>query len=138
MKCAFSFIHNLDVSHTSKLCSLQDIKIKQLEEQIQELENSLSSVRQQLKEAEENHATEINCLHQRFQTVKEVTVQPRYLCKIYPAVFITKKQLKSAYFGHNQKCSRNALGTLLYSQIESRALICKICAPIIWTFCQLP
>ncbi|XP_049624798.1 A-kinase anchor protein 9 [Suncus etruscus] len=73
-----SSLQDIDVSHTGKLCCLQDIKIKQLEEPIQELENSLSSVHQQLKEAEENPATEINCLHQRFQTVKEVTVQPSF------------------------------------------------------------
>ncbi|XP_054980912.1 A-kinase anchor protein 9 isoform X2 [Sorex araneus] len=73
-----SNFQDIDVSHTSKLSSLQDIKIKHLEEQIQELENSLSSVNQRLKETEDNHAVEIHCLHQRLQHASEATVPPSF------------------------------------------------------------
>ncbi|XP_055974609.1 A-kinase anchor protein 9 isoform X3 [Sorex fumeus] len=69
---------DIDVSHKSKLSSLQDIKIKHLEEQIHELENSLSSVNQRLKETEDNHAIEIHCLHQRLQGFNEATVPPSF------------------------------------------------------------
>lgn len=71
--------YNLDVSHKSKLSTLQDSeKIKQLEGQVQELENLLSSLQQQLKETEENYGTEIRCLQERLQAVSVPTVQPRY------------------------------------------------------------
>lgn len=71
--------YNLDVSHKSKLSTLQDSeKIKQLEGQVQELENLISSLQQQLKETEENYGTEIHCLQERLQAVSVPTVQPRY------------------------------------------------------------
>ncbi|XP_042636740.1 A-kinase anchor protein 9 [Orycteropus afer afer] len=66
-----------DVNHKNKLSSLQDIKkIKQLEEQIQELENFTSSLQQQLKEAEENYGAEIHSLQKRLQVVSESSLQP--------------------------------------------------------------
>lgn len=69
----------LDVIHKSKLSTLQDTeKIKQLEGQVQELENLISSLQQQLKETEENYGAEIHCLQKRLQAVSESTVQPRY------------------------------------------------------------
>jgi peptidoglycan hydrolase CwlO-like protein len=48
--CILFCSYNIDVNHKSKLSSLQDIKIKQLEEQVQELENFISSLQKQMKE----------------------------------------------------------------------------------------
>ncbi|KAM6202302.1 A-kinase anchor protein 9 [Rhynchocyon petersi] len=57
-----------DVIHKDKLSSLYNTtNIKQLEEQVQELENLTSSLQQQLKEAEENHEAEIHSLQRRLQ-----------------------------------------------------------------------
>ncbi|XP_068406790.1 A-kinase anchor protein 9 isoform X3 [Eschrichtius robustus] len=68
-----------DVCHKSKLSALQDTeKIKQLEGQVQELENLVSSLQQQLKEAEENYGAEIHSLQERLQAVNEFTVQPSF------------------------------------------------------------
>nr|XP_045015851.1 A-kinase anchor protein 9 isoform X3 [Jaculus jaculus] len=65
-------LQDLGVSHKSKLSSQQDTeKTKQLEEQVQELENSILSLQQQLKETEENHGAEIQCLQERLQAVTE-------------------------------------------------------------------
>ncbi|XP_072620351.1 A-kinase anchor protein 9 isoform X9 [Vulpes vulpes] len=70
---------DIDVSHKSKLSTLQDSeKIKQLEGQVQELENLISSLQQQLKETEENYGAEIHCLEERLQAVSESTVQPSF------------------------------------------------------------
>ncbi|KAM8936134.1 A-kinase anchor protein 9 isoform 2-T3 [Lycaon pictus] len=70
---------DIDVSHKSKLSTLQDSeKIKQLEGQVQELENLISSLQQQLKETEVNYGAEIHCLQERLQAVSESTVQPSF------------------------------------------------------------
>lgn len=70
-------LQDIDVIHKSKLSTLQDTdKIKQLEGQVQELENLISSLQQQLKETEENYGAEIHCLQKRLQAVSESTVQP--------------------------------------------------------------
>lgn len=72
-------LQDIDVCHKSKLSTLQDIeKIKQLEGQVQELENLISSLQQQLKETEENYGAEIHCLQKRLQAVSESAVQPRF------------------------------------------------------------
>uniref|UniRef100_A0A8C9DL03 A-kinase anchoring protein 9 n=1 Tax=Prolemur simus TaxID=1328070 RepID=A0A8C9DL03_PROSS len=72
-------LQDIDISHKGKLSSLQDIeKIKQLEEQVQALENLISSLQQQLKETEENYGAEISCLQERLQAVNESTVQPSF------------------------------------------------------------
>lgn len=72
-------MYNLDVIHKNKLSTLQDIeKITQLEGQVHELENLISSLKQQLKETEENYGAEIHSLQKRLQAVSESTVQPRY------------------------------------------------------------
>nr|XP_033718971.1 A-kinase anchor protein 9 isoform X11 [Tursiops truncatus] len=68
-----------DVCHKRKLSALQDTeKIKQLEGQVQELENLVSSLQKQLKETEENYGAEIHSLHERLQAVNEFTVQPSF------------------------------------------------------------
>ncbi|KAM5203528.1 A-kinase anchor protein 9 isoform 5-T5 [Hipposideros larvatus] len=70
-------LQDIDVIHKTKLSTLQDIeKIKQLEGQVQELENLVSSLQQQLKETEENYGAEIHSLQTRLQVVSESTVQP--------------------------------------------------------------
>ncbi|XP_062956092.1 A-kinase anchor protein 9 isoform X2 [Cynocephalus volans] len=72
-------LQDMDINHKGKLSSLEDIeKIKQLEEQVQELENLISSLQQQLKETEENSEAEIHCLQERLQAVTESTVQPSF------------------------------------------------------------
>lgn len=80
LKCIFSSVpFTLDVSHKSILSTLENTEnIKQLEGQVQELENLVSSLQQQLKETEENHKAEIHSLQERLQAVNESTVQPRY------------------------------------------------------------
>ncbi|XP_008820755.1 A-kinase anchor protein 9 isoform X3 [Nannospalax galili] len=68
---------NIGVSHKNKWSSLKDTeKIKQLEEQVQELEYRILSLQQQLKETEENYVAEIQCLQERLQTLSESTAQP--------------------------------------------------------------
>lgn len=77
--CIFFSSYNLDVSCKSKFSTLQDYEnIKQLEGQVQELENLIFSLQQQLKETEENYGAEIHCLQERLQAVTVSTVQPRY------------------------------------------------------------
>nr|XP_020746289.1 A-kinase anchor protein 9 isoform X5 [Odocoileus virginianus texanus] len=72
-------LQDIDVSHKSKLPPLQDTgKTKQLEGQVQELENLVSSLQQQLKETEENYEAEIHSLQERLQAVNESTVQPSF------------------------------------------------------------
>ncbi|KAL2777396.1 A-kinase anchor protein 9 isoform 3 [Daubentonia madagascariensis] len=72
-------LQDIDVNHKSKLSSLQNIeKIKQLEEQVQALENLISSLQQQLKETEENYGAEIYHLQERIQAVNKSTVQPSF------------------------------------------------------------
>ncbi|KAM5125871.1 LOW QUALITY PROTEIN: A-kinase anchor protein 9-like [Callospermophilus lateralis] len=53
-------------------------KIKQLEEQIQELENFICFLRKQLKETEENHRAEIYSLQEKLQAISEATVDPSF------------------------------------------------------------
>uniref|UniRef100_A0A8C6A4U6 A-kinase anchoring protein 9 n=1 Tax=Marmota marmota marmota TaxID=9994 RepID=A0A8C6A4U6_MARMA len=53
-------------------------KIKQLEEQIQELENFICFLRQQLKETEENHRAEIYSLQEKLQAISEAKVDPSF------------------------------------------------------------
>uniref|UniRef100_A0A8C4PTE8 A-kinase anchoring protein 9 n=1 Tax=Equus asinus asinus TaxID=83772 RepID=A0A8C4PTE8_EQUAS len=70
-------LQDIDVSHKSKLSTLQDMeKIKQLEGQVQELENLISSLQQKLKETEENYEAEIHGLQERLQAMSESTIQP--------------------------------------------------------------
>ncbi|XP_029784657.1 A-kinase anchor protein 9 isoform X2 [Suricata suricatta] len=70
-------LHDIDVNHKSKLAALQDSeKIRQLERQVQDLGNLISSLQQQLKETEENYGAEIQCLQERLQAVSESPVQP--------------------------------------------------------------
>ncbi|XP_039734058.1 A-kinase anchor protein 9 isoform X3 [Pteropus medius] len=72
-------LEDIDVIQKSKLSTLQDSeKIKQLEGQVQELENLISSLHQQLKETEENYRTEIHCLKKKLQALNESTVQPSF------------------------------------------------------------
>ncbi|XP_065794649.1 A-kinase anchor protein 9 isoform X5 [Muntiacus reevesi] len=72
-------LQDIDVSHKSKLPPLQDTeKMKQLEGQVQELENLVSSLQQQLKETEENYEAEIHSLQERLQAVNESTIQPSF------------------------------------------------------------
>ncbi|XP_075414545.1 A-kinase anchor protein 9 isoform X2 [Tenrec ecaudatus] len=69
-----------DGSLENKLSTLQDPpKIKQLEEQVQELEILTSSLQQQLKETEENYEAEIHSLQNRLQTVlSESSLHPSF------------------------------------------------------------
>ncbi|KAM5126160.1 LOW QUALITY PROTEIN: A-kinase anchor protein 9-like [Callospermophilus lateralis] len=53
-------------------------KIKQLEEQIQELENFVCFLSKQLKETEENHTAEIYSLQEKLQAISETTVDPSF------------------------------------------------------------
>ncbi|XP_076964475.1 A-kinase anchor protein 9-like [Callospermophilus lateralis] len=53
-------------------------KIKQLEEQIQELENFICFLRKQLKEIEENHKAEIYSLQEKLKAISETTVDPSF------------------------------------------------------------
>uniref|UniRef100_UPI004038884A A-kinase anchor protein 9-like isoform X2 n=1 Tax=Callospermophilus lateralis TaxID=76772 RepID=UPI004038884A len=53
-------------------------KIKQLEEQIQELENFICFLHKQLKETEENHMAEIYSLQEKLQAISETTVDPSF------------------------------------------------------------
>ncbi|XP_057586285.1 A-kinase anchor protein 9 isoform X2 [Hippopotamus amphibius kiboko] len=72
-------LQDIDICHKSKLSTLQDTeKIKQLEGQVQELENLISSLQQQLKETEENYGAEIYSLQERLQSINESTVQPSF------------------------------------------------------------
>ncbi|XP_047551989.1 A-kinase anchor protein 9 isoform X1 [Lutra lutra] len=72
-------LQDIDVSCKSRLSTLQDYEnIKQLEGQIQELENLISSLQQQLKETKENYGAEIHCLQEKLQAVTVSTVQPSF------------------------------------------------------------
>uniref|UniRef100_A0A452S948 ELK domain-containing protein n=1 Tax=Ursus americanus TaxID=9643 RepID=A0A452S948_URSAM len=105
-------LQDIDVSHKSKLSTLQDSeKIKQLEGQVQELENLLSSLQQQLKETEENYGTEIRCLQERLQAVSVPTVQPSFSID---SVVITESDVrKTVYPG---SClNQNVDGTVEFS-----------------------
>ncbi|XP_058152982.1 A-kinase anchor protein 9 isoform X3 [Dasypus novemcinctus] len=69
-------LQDIDVDYKNNLPSLQNTeKIKQLKEQVQDLENLTSSLQQQLKETEEKYGTEIHCLQKKLQTVSESALQ---------------------------------------------------------------
>ncbi|XP_063098985.1 A-kinase anchor protein 9 isoform X4 [Cavia porcellus] len=69
-------LQNIDVNHKSTLSSLQDTeKVKHLKEQVQDLENLVSSLQRQLKKKEENYGVENQILQEKLQTVSESTVQ---------------------------------------------------------------
>ncbi|KAM4858473.1 A-kinase anchor protein 9-like [Urocitellus parryii] len=70
-------IHQLELQNV-KTQETDTKKIKQLEEQIQELENFICFFRQQLKETEENHRAEIYSLQEKFQAISEATVDTSF------------------------------------------------------------
>lgn len=77
--CIFFYSCNLDVSHKSKLSTLQILKKwKQLEGQVQELESRVSSLQQQLKETEENYEAEIHSLQEGFKLL----MSPQFSYKV--------------------------------------------------------
>uniref|UniRef100_A0A452EPF4 A-kinase anchoring protein 9 n=1 Tax=Capra hircus TaxID=9925 RepID=A0A452EPF4_CAPHI len=89
-------LQDIDVSHKSKLSTLQDTeKMKQLEGQVQELESRVSSLQQQLKETEENYEAEIHSLQERLQAVNESTVQPSFFVD---SVVITESDVQKATY----------------------------------------
>ncbi|KAM5125595.1 LOW QUALITY PROTEIN: A-kinase anchor protein 9-like [Callospermophilus lateralis] len=71
-------IYQLELQNV-KTQEIDTKKIKQLEEQIQELENFICFLRKQLKETEENHRAEIYSLQEKLQAISEATVDPRML-----------------------------------------------------------
>uniref|UniRef100_A0A4W2DSU8 A-kinase anchoring protein 9 n=1 Tax=Bos indicus x Bos taurus TaxID=30522 RepID=A0A4W2DSU8_BOBOX len=87
---------DIDVSHKSKLSTLQDTeKTKQLEGQVHELESRVSSLQQQLKETEENYEAEIHSLQERLQAVNESAVQPSFFVD---SVVITESDVQKATY----------------------------------------
>ncbi|KAM8770248.1 A-kinase anchor protein 9 isoform 3-T3 [Rhynchonycteris naso] len=105
-------LQDIDVSHKSKLSTLQDIeKVNQLEEQVQELENLISSLQKQLKETEENYGAEIHCLQKRLQAFSESTVQPSF--SIDSALITESDTQKAVYPGSCLK--QNIDGTVEFS-----------------------
>ncbi|KAM5302515.1 A-kinase anchor protein 9 isoform 2-T2 [Glossophaga mutica] len=102
-------LQDIDVCHKSKLSTLQDFeKIKQLEGQVQGLENLISSLQQQLKETEENYGVEIQCLQKRLQAISESTVQPRFSAD---SVVITESDVRKTI--HHGNClKQNMDGTI--------------------------
>ncbi|XP_076964579.1 A-kinase anchor protein 9-like [Callospermophilus lateralis] len=68
-------IHQLELQNV-KTQETDTKKIKQLEEQIQELENFICFMHKQLKETEENHRAEIYSLQEKLQAISETTVDP--------------------------------------------------------------
>ncbi|XP_055276380.1 A-kinase anchor protein 9 isoform X4 [Moschus berezovskii] len=89
-------LQNIDVSHKSKLSTLQDSeKTKQLEGRVQELESLVSSLQQQLKETEENYEAEIHSLQERLQAVNESTVQPSFFVD---SMVITESDIQKATY----------------------------------------
>ncbi|KAI4584693.1 hypothetical protein MJG53_006227 [Ovis ammon polii x Ovis aries] len=105
-------LQDIDVSHKSKLSTLQDTeKMKQLEGQVQELESRVSSLQQQLKETEENYEAEIHSLQERLQAVNESTVQPSFFID---SVVITESDVQKATYPAS--ClEQNIDGTAEYS-----------------------
>uniref|UniRef100_A0A8C2YLK1 A-kinase anchoring protein 9 n=1 Tax=Chinchilla lanigera TaxID=34839 RepID=A0A8C2YLK1_CHILA len=105
-------LQNLDVNHKSTFSSLQDTeKIKHLEEQVQDLENLISSLQRQLKKTEENYGVEIQCLQERLQTVSESTVPPS--SSIDSAVIKESDGQRTVYAGSCLK--ENIDGTVEFS-----------------------
>ncbi|XP_046525104.1 A-kinase anchor protein 9 isoform X11 [Equus quagga] len=105
-------LQDIDVSHKSKLSTLQDMeKIKQLEGQVQELENLISSLQQKLKETEENYEAEIHGLQERLQAMSESTIQPSFPVD---SMIITESDIqKTVYPGSCLK--QNIDGTIEFS-----------------------
>uniref|UniRef100_A0A8C4MYT0 A-kinase anchoring protein 9 n=1 Tax=Equus asinus TaxID=9793 RepID=A0A8C4MYT0_EQUAS len=105
-------LQDIDVSHKSKLSTLQDMeKIKQLEGQVQELENLISSLQQKLKETEENYEAEIHGLQERLQAMSESTIQPSFSVG---SMIITESDIqKTVYPGSCLK--QNIDGTIEFS-----------------------
>ncbi|XP_060270422.1 A-kinase anchor protein 9 isoform X12 [Ovis aries] len=105
-------LQDIDVSHKSKLSTLQDTEtMKQLEGQVQELESRVSSLQQQLKETEENYEAEIHSLQERLQAVNESTVQPSFFVD---SVVITESDVQKATYPAS--ClEQNIDGTAEYS-----------------------
>nr|XP_008515554.1 PREDICTED: A-kinase anchor protein 9 isoform X1 [Equus przewalskii] len=105
-------LQDIDVSHKSKLSTLQDMeKIKQLEGQVQELENLISSLQQKLKETEENYEAEIHGLQERLQAMSESTIQPSFSVD---SMTITESDIqKTVYPGSCLK--QNIDGTIEFS-----------------------
>ncbi|XP_062035094.1 A-kinase anchor protein 9 isoform X2 [Lepus europaeus] len=72
-------LHDIDINHKSKLPSWEDTeKMKQLEEQVKELEHLVSSLQQQLKETAGSSGTEVPCLQERLHPVHESPLQPSF------------------------------------------------------------
>ncbi|XP_076964627.1 A-kinase anchor protein 9-like [Callospermophilus lateralis] len=74
-------IYQLELQNvkTQTVSSLKDTKkFKQLEEQIQELENFICFLCKQLKETEENHRAEIYSLQEKLQAISETMVEPSF------------------------------------------------------------
>ncbi|EPY86151.1 A-kinase anchor protein 9 isoform 2-like protein [Camelus ferus] len=105
-------LQDTDARNKSKLSTLQDIQaIRQLEGQVQELENLVSSLQQQLKENEENYGVEIHSLQERLQAVNESTVQQSFSID---SVVITESDVqKTVYPGSCLK--QNVDGTTEFS-----------------------
>ncbi|XP_032731359.1 A-kinase anchor protein 9 isoform X5 [Lontra canadensis] len=105
-------LQDIDVTCKSKLSTLQDYEnIKQLEGQVQELENLISSLQQQLKETEENYGAEIHCLQERLQAVTVSTVQPSF--SIDSMVITESDVQKTVYPG--SRLNENIDGTIEFS-----------------------
>uniref|UniRef100_A0A2K6SWI8 A-kinase anchoring protein 9 n=1 Tax=Saimiri boliviensis boliviensis TaxID=39432 RepID=A0A2K6SWI8_SAIBB len=112
-------LEDIDVSHKSKLSSLQDTeKTKQLEEQVQELESLVSSLQQQLKETEQNYEAEIHCL-QKLQGVSESTVPPSF--SIDSVVITESDAQRTMYPGSRVK--KNIDGTIEFSDEEETNMV---------------
>lgn len=72
-------LHDIDINHKSKLPSREDTeKMKQLEEQVKELEHLVSSLQQQSKETAGSSGTEVPCLQERLHPVHESPLQPSF------------------------------------------------------------
>nr|XP_054093753.1 A-kinase anchor protein 9 isoform X11 [Callithrix jacchus] len=113
-------LEDIDVSHKSKLSSLQDFeKTKRLEEQVQELESLISSLQQQLKETEQNYNAEIHCLQKKLQAVSESTVPPSF--SIDSVVITESDAQRTMYPGSCVK--KNIDGTIEFSSEEETNMV---------------
>ncbi|XP_032108947.1 A-kinase anchor protein 9 isoform X2 [Sapajus apella] len=113
-------LEDIDVSHKSKLSSLQNLeKTKRLEEQVQELESLVSSLQQQLKETEQNYKAEIHCLQKKLQAVSESTVPPSF--SIDSVVITEADAQRTVYPGSYVK--KNIDGTIEFSGEEETNMV---------------
>ncbi|XP_016074317.1 PREDICTED: A-kinase anchor protein 9 isoform X2 [Miniopterus natalensis] len=104
-------LQHIDVSHKSKLSTLQDIEKTKLEGQVQELEKLISSLQQQLKETEENYGAQIHCLQKRLQAISESSVQPSFSID---SMVITESDVRKTI--HPESClKQNIDGTTEFS-----------------------